>query len=100
MSRHFGMASWWAVASIALGTVTMTMGCGGNPQLGGPEGTGGGGGGGGSTVSDGAVPDGGGIVVNDSSARPDVTKPPPDANCGTKVTCSSEAGLYCGQIGD
>src|SRR6266542_2330825 len=97
MSKRFGVAGWLAVASLAFGMVA--VGCGGSPQLGGPEGTGGGGGG--SVIPDGGAPDTGGITVNrDASMTSDAPTTRPDANCGSKVSCTSEAGTYCGQIGD
>src|SRR5262245_49502084 len=98
MTKQSWVPGWKILVSLcAAGGITLA-GCGGSPELGN----------GGSTTTTGGtvVPDAGasdssgGIITPDVGPRPDARRPPADANCDAKVSCQTDAGTYCGQIGD
>ena len=75
----------------------MTVGCGGAPEVG----TGGGTGGSGPDVPDAGRPDSNGVISTpDAAPRSDVVRPRPTDDSCVRFTCSTDAGVYCGQIGD
>src|SRR5258706_1658753 len=99
MPKGFSMVKWLALVSLCLGSGVASVGCGGAPELPGgptPIGTDDGGG----PSSDGALVDSNGtILTRDVGGRSDVVRPPNDGSCN-KVSCSTDAGVYCGKIGD